>query len=150
VLYRSRSILLTALLSLLLAVPQLAQARAGCFGKGEKLYYVAPVSLTAPGDVKLDLARKYTHWCLLFPVAQHDDGYVLRSRNNLAEYFNLPGEADVKKMQEAGLLPNPLPDWEQSWVYLIFDGYFFWVMVLAIVVYVAYTIRKFKRERAAA
>lgn len=137
-------------LTLALLLLSTAASAGGCFGSGEKLYFVAPVALTTADGGNLDLARKYTRWCFFFPFAQRDGGFVLRLRSDHSRYLDMPARADVERFQKAGLLPNPLPAWQQDWVYFIFDGYFLWIMVAALLVYCGYIVRKIRREQAAA
>jgi hypothetical protein len=116
-----RSVVLISALSL----PLCAIAGKVCFGSGEKLHYVANTALRDKDGEELVISRKVTTQCFLFPYNQSDDDFVLAVRGKPSMYYKFPSSAEVARLQEEGMLPNPIPEWEAGVLDFIL-GYFLW------------------------
>jgi hypothetical protein len=98
------------------------------FGTDESLRVVTDVNLEGPEGEDLQLSRLIIRENLLLPYKMKDGGYVLTVKGKRDTYFNLPEASELEKIQNAGLLPKPLPEWEFSTLDIVF-GYALWVTI---------------------
>jgi hypothetical protein len=138
------------LLALLILASSPAQARKACLGKGERLHRVADVYLTDERRRELYLARKITIWCFLLPFNQRDDGFVLGVVDEHSAYYPLPPQPELKRLQQTGMLPNPLPAWEQDFLSIAIEGYAMWTIMLPATLFLAWRARKNANARRSA
>ena len=103
------------------------------FGAEENIRFVANVTLQGPNGEKLYLARKLTTKSFLLPYTIHDDGFVLGVSGKVGGYYRMPEGADLKRFQDGGFLPEPLPDYKIGTLDLLF-GHLLWAILLVIAV----------------
>lgn len=109
-----------------------AQALPGelCFGSGEKLITVSPTKILDDSGVSLELAIKVTTKCFGLPYSARSDGLVLKAANDFSKYRSLPARSELVRLQQADLIPNPLPPSDLQTFDLLF-GHFLWFFMCA-------------------
>lgn len=112
------------------------------FGTDEKLTCVSDVALRGPEDQPLCLAYKTRTTWFGGGVWFEDDGLVLWTRGQ-GSYYPLPEPAQVAAMQEAGLLPRPLPTYSVPPIEYAF-GFSLWIVVAGVI---AWTVLQSRRQR---
>lgn len=86
-----------------------AQAGAIRFGIDETVHHLQNVKLEGPKGEKLFLGHKSAIRYFVAGVYIRDDGYVLGVVGGDNRYFPMPDGSELARLQQAGLLPNPLP-----------------------------------------
>jgi hypothetical protein len=116
------------------------------FGTDETLNCIQHVEVKGPKDESLCLGYKISKVFFGAGIYLKDDGYVLRLENDAKHYFPLPPER-VEKLQEASLLPRPLPAYSIPWYEYAF-GYSLWI-VIAVTAFFMYVGRIRRKQREA-
>ena len=83
---------------------------------GYEIFKIQDVDLKSPDGESLYLGYVVTTYGLggVFGVYFQDGGYALgvRARGRNQEYYSMPSPEMVRKFQEQGLLPYPLPEYQ--------------------------------------
>ena len=98
------------------------------FGLGEDVHEIQDVALKSPGGEPLALAYKTTTRYFIGGLYVRDDGYVLRLQSDTARYLQLPNGDELLRLQQQGLLPDPLPPYQLGAVDYA-NGYSLWMIV---------------------
>jgi tetratricopeptide (TPR) repeat protein len=107
-----------------------AQAAKLHFGTQEHLRKIEDVEFKGPKGEELYLGYKYTFHSFVLPYRMTDDGYVLGVRGEKS-YFGLDS-ANVKSLQDRGLLPSPLPPYQLSLLDYAM-GHALWILLAVLV-----------------
>lgn len=119
---------------LLFTFHEQVQAGALRFGIDETLHHLENVKLEGPKGEKLFLAHKTAIRFFVAGVYLRDDGYVLGVVGGDDRYAPLPVGAELERLQQAGLLPKPLPKYTLGWFdYAI--GYSLWLVLILLMVW---------------
>jgi len=85
------------------------------FGEEEKVKCIADVTLELTKGEALCVAYKTRTRSFVAPLYMRDDGYVLGVRAaEVGKYYPMPVGGELESLQDAGLLPRPLPSYEIS------------------------------------
>jgi hypothetical protein len=113
------------------------------FGNDETLTCIQHVDVRGPQGEALCLAYKTTKLFFVAGIYLRDDGYVLRLETDTTKYFPLTQER-IDELQQAALLPRPLPAYSIPWFEYAF-GYSLWLVVAGCVV--AWAIGNARKKR---
>jgi len=98
------------------------------FGVSEQFRDLTPVKLKGPDGQDLILGWKSSRYVLVFGLWARNDGYVLRNERDPSQYFFMPSPSETGRLQQAGILPRPLPPGGMTWFdYAI--GYSLWLVI---------------------
>jgi hypothetical protein len=95
------------------------------FGIEEDISCIQDVPLRGPDGEELCLAYKTTIKYIIAGVYLRDDGHVLKIQGSDA-YYPVPTGSELPALQQAGLLPQPLPSYSIPTMKYV-DGYFLWI-----------------------
>lgn len=122
------------------------QAHAGkmFFGADEKLHVIAPTEMKSSSGAPLYLCFKtYSYFFVAGLYATSErvicDGELSKS------YWPMPEPARLKEFQAAGLVPDPLPDYQVDTIEYIF-GYSMWILIAAIALFTYFSSKREKAE----
>ncbi len=102
------------------------QAGGMMFGTDETIHVIQPTK-----NPKYELGYKTSIYFFIAGCYVKDEGYALREVGDTKSYISLT-DADIRKLQQEGMLPNPLPAYSLSfWDYLF--GYSNWIILAVFV-----------------
>ena len=134
-----RSLFLCALLLFMALSSSEAHAKL-FFGDRESIHFLEDLKLKGPKGESLYLGYMTTMHCFLLPYSLSTTGYVLGVKGESDRYYKLP-EDRVAQLQQAGMLPNPLPRYRFTSVdYLL--GYSLWPALALIAILTPFSRRR--------
>ncbi len=106
------------------------QAHAGklMFGEDTNIKRIEASELKGPEGEELYIAYKTTTFFAGLGVYITDDGYVLGIKGNHGAYYDFPEGDKLQALQEAGIIPDPLPEYKIE----LFDyafGFSLWILL---------------------
>ncbi len=114
------------------------------FGVEEKLFDLAETKYY-DGDEPLWIKGKITTYFFVGGVFVRNDGCVLATKGSKDSYHPLPSRGEIAALQQAEILPNPLPEFRTPPLEL-FMGFLVWIVFGTSAIY--YFIKsKFDRRR---
>jgi hypothetical protein len=87
-------------------------ALAFSFGRSEEIRYLVDIGAKGPNGEALYLGNKLTFHKFLASYDVQDDGHVIGFKGDSKRYIQMPMADRVRALQQAGLMPNPLPTYE--------------------------------------
>lgn len=115
------------------------------FGKRDNIQMIQDVSLSGPEGEDLYLGYKTSGYFVGAGIYLSDDGYVLGIHGREDMYFPMPSHERVVELQDAGVLPDPLPGYSVSAGEYAF-GYSLWIIILGIIGYELLK-KRFRRKK---
>jgi hypothetical protein len=101
------------------------------FGRDESLILVEDVRAQGPDGEDLQISRLVVRQNFLLPFNVSDGGLVLSIKGEQESYIPWPDASSVRELQQAGLLPTPLPDSALSTLDKVL-GYALWESLLVL------------------
>jgi hypothetical protein len=127
-----RTLFHIAVVAALLAPPARADAAQLRFGTSEQISFIQDVTAKGPEDEPLFLGRLIRTQNFIGGYSFEDAGFVLGVKGDSKKFYNMPTGEELARLQRAGFLPSPLPDYQPGFLdYLV--GYSLWLVVLLIV-----------------
>jgi hypothetical protein len=118
------------------------------FGTAETIHHLQDVGLKGPNSEELYLGYKTSVVNFGAGLYVSDDGYVLGIKGDETRYFQMPAAAALARLQQARLLPDPLPAYKLDvFDYLI--GYSLWIILAIVIPFYMLRDRFLARRRAA-
>jgi len=102
-----------------------AQAARFSFGADETLHAYAKTGMTHENK-PVDLCYKSTTFNVIAPVHTTDEMVLCDVEKGL--YWPIPNGDSLTTLQNAGLMPNPMPSYERPMLDIIM-GYFLWIIL---------------------
>ena len=115
------------LLALLMVFSANAHAARWKIGTDERIDFIADVALKTEEGKPMALGHMVTTEYFFAPYSIKGE-LVLTAKGDNTSYWSLPEGAELKKFQEDGSLPDPLPRPELSAFDLIF-GHLLWIVI---------------------
>ncbi|PXX31210.1 tetratricopeptide repeat protein [Arenibacter sp. ARW7G5Y1] len=102
-------------------------ARKGVFGKMESIKEIQELDVSGPKGEDLYLAYRTSSSFFIAGLYFKDHGYVLGIRGQYNSYYPLDARR-IAQLQEAGQLPDPMPEYDIPWKEYLF-GYSGWLIL---------------------
>jgi uncharacterized tellurite resistance protein B-like protein len=120
-----------------------APANAAKFGTREKLHVIAPTQLTMEGK-PLSICYKAETYFFIAGVYTTDE-YVMCEGGASKRYWPMPAGQQLADLQNAGLLPSPLPPYSRDAIDYAF-GYSLWIILALIPIWLIFDHFRSKAE----
>ena len=119
-------------------------ASAMLLGKSEHIRQLVDIPVKGPNGEALYLGYKLTFHNFLGGYNVTEDGHVIGVKGDSTRYFPMPMSDRIAAMQQAGMLPKPLPTYQLDTEDYI-RGYWLWPALLLVLVWTALEIRSTRR-----
>lgn len=102
------------------------------FGGDEHLHVITATKLSSDGKPISLCYKTYTYF--LLAGIYTTDTYVLCEGGASKRYWPMPSGAELAKLQEDGMIPNPLPPYKREWFDYVM-GYSLWILAAFVAVW---------------